>query len=97
MKDSDGNECDLPVMCMREPGWAASRIQALTGELEASRALHVEFFEEEERTRTLLKGLAARMRECRPLRSQDSGYVVPQSLVEDWADEIDKLIAEPGT
>lgn len=32
MKDSDGSECDLPVMCMREPGWAANRIQELTAE-----------------------------------------------------------------
>jgi hypothetical protein len=30
MTDSDGQECDLPTMCMREPGWAANRIAALT-------------------------------------------------------------------
>src|SRR5690606_13646477 len=30
--DSDGNECDLPTMCRREPGWAANRIAALLTE-----------------------------------------------------------------
>lgn len=29
MEGSDGNECDLAVLCVREPGWAANRIKAL--------------------------------------------------------------------
>lgn len=40
--DADGNECTLPVMCMREPGWAANRIQHTQAELSALRALVAE-------------------------------------------------------
>lgn len=38
MKDSDGNECSLPVLCRREPEWAANRIAALTAERDALKA-----------------------------------------------------------
>jgi hypothetical protein len=36
--DADGNECTLPVMCTREPGWAANRLQHTQSELSALRA-----------------------------------------------------------
>jgi len=32
--DADGNECDLPTLVVREPGWATSRIERLTKENE---------------------------------------------------------------
>lgn len=33
--DSADRPCDLAVMCIREPGWAANRIKALTEEVDA--------------------------------------------------------------
>lgn len=41
--DSDGRECDLPTMCLREPGWAANRIAALTVEVDTQRKAKVEW------------------------------------------------------
>lgn len=35
--DSEDRECDLAVMCLREPAWACSRIGALTAEVAALR------------------------------------------------------------
>lgn len=32
-RDTDGNECTMDVLCMREPAWAANRIRTLTEEL----------------------------------------------------------------
>lgn len=37
--DSDGRECDLSVMCMREPQWAASRIATLTVNVDTARGV----------------------------------------------------------
>jgi hypothetical protein len=37
--DSDGNECELPAMCRREPEWAANRIAVMTTELTALRRI----------------------------------------------------------
>lgn len=34
LRDSDGNDCDLPTLCLREPGWAANRIGVLITEVE---------------------------------------------------------------
>ena len=35
--DSDGRECGLAVMCVREPGWAANRIAALSVDVDTQR------------------------------------------------------------
>lgn len=31
-RDTDGTECTLDVLCLREPAWAANRIRVLTEE-----------------------------------------------------------------
>lgn len=54
MKDVDGNECDLPTLCCRSPGWAANRIAHLTAQLahaeaDAEQAIHNEAFKEAQR------------------------------------------------
>lgn len=84
--------------------WRATEAEALgdarlASELADTKALlarGVELVEEDTHARFLLKGLAVRMRECTPMRSQDSGYVIPQFLVEMWADEIEALVTEPA-
>lgn len=39
--DSDGNECTLPVLCLREPEWAANVIARLREEADADKsAIH---------------------------------------------------------
>jgi len=37
--DSEGRQCELAVMCRREPEWASKRIKHLTEQLDRVRAL----------------------------------------------------------
>ena len=32
--DSDGNECSLDLVCVREPAWVANRIRSLTEQID---------------------------------------------------------------
>jgi hypothetical protein len=71
-------------------------LDACAAELADTKAMlarGVEFVEEDAQIRALLIGLAQRMRECRPLLSRDSGAVVPASLVDGWAGEVDRLLS----
>lgn len=61
--DADGNECTLPVMCMREPGWAANRLQHTQAELSALRARVAELTSELQQCALAMNGTSSLLSE----------------------------------
>ena len=72
--DSDGNECGLGVMCIREPAWAANRLRALQAridELEAEVADMRKRAEKAEHERNVLDDAYASRAEAAPRRTPE--------------------------